>query len=275
MKKKIAALLLLVGLMLPVGIGAQEPLIQKSEGFTAPGTGVSRSLASAFPSFHRFSWGPTTSPLTACTVEMEKSIDGVTWESLVPAQDCTIPSSAKVIANTRFVRSQVTALAGGTLAVLYRGFDGDGCGMQYNGIRAPFVGSDPAPGTEIVITVPEDERWKIGSVRFNLITDSSQGDRSVFFSIDDGSVEYVRTFADGRVEPNQTATFTALALGFVGTTGVGPASIQLPADERTILVPIHANSFLPGGYRILTDTDGLQLGDDYSAPALLLERCPN
>ena len=277
LKRARTALLLIGSLGLATGAGAQTPIFERGEGFTAPGIGITIGLGARYPVFHEFIWGPAAfNTLTTCTVKLEKSQDGVTWTDLIPAQDCTtVGKLREITGNVRFVRNNVTALSGGTLSVWYRGFDGRGCGSQYPGIVSVIVGADPAPGVEQVITVPSTERWNVLSARFELVTNSTAGDRSVFFSIDTGGDEYFRTFADGLVQANQRGIFTASPLGFVGTIGLGPSSIHQPVDVRTILIPVQQGIYVPGGHNFRTTTDRLEPGDDFSAATLLVERCPN
>lgn len=271
------ALLLIGSLGLATGARAQEPIFERGEGFTAPGVGITIGLAARYPVFHELIWGPAAfNTLTICTFKVEQSEDGVTWTDLFPAQDCTtVGKLREITGNVRFIRNNVTALSGGTLSIWYRGFDGRGCGSQYNGIVSVIIGADPAPGVEQVVTVPSTERWKILSAHFELMTSNTPGDRSVFFSMDENGGEYFRTLADGLVQADQRGIFTASTLGFVGTVGLGPSSIHQPADVRTILIPIQQDTFIPGGHNLRTVTDGLELGDDYSAATLLVERCPN
>lgn len=271
------ALLLIGSLGLAVGVGAQEPIFSRGEGFNTPGVGLTLGLAALYPTFHEFTWGPVGfDTLTTCTLKVEKSEDGIAWTDLVSAQDCTVPGRIRAISGTtRFVRNSVTALSGGTVSIRYRAFDGQGCGPLYNGVISTVVGEDPSPGTELEVTVPLSERWKLLSIHFELIADSTVEDRDVFFTISNGGNRLFRTLADGFIEKDQRGIYTASALGFVGTAGLGPSSIHLPADVRTILIPIQSGAFLPGGYVISTETDGLQPGDDFTAATLLVERCPN
>jgi len=270
------ALLLIGSLGLAIGVGAQEPVLSRFEAFTAPGEGPAINIGPRVPTFYRLAWGPTASSLSACTVKLEKSEDGVVWTDLLPAQDCKIAGTAEAIVdNTNFIRIAVTALSGGTVLIEWRGYDGAGCSLEYEGIVSVVVGVDPAPGAEQVITVPSAERWKILSAHFELVASSTPGDRSVFFSLDENGNEYFRTFADGIVQANQRGIFTASTLGFVGTAGLGPSSIHQPVDMRTILIPIQQDTYVPGGHNIRTITDGLEPGDDYNAASLLVEKCPN
>lgn len=275
MKKIIVVLTLLACLVFGVGASAQEPLLTRVQGFNTSGAGVSIDLGLSFPTFHEFTWQPGSTPLTSCSVEFEQSSDNVTWANLGPAQDCTVKGGLKAIGKPRYIRYNVISLAGGTFVTLYKGFSGATCGRGYSGIVSVIVGVNPAPGTELIVTVPADERWKILAARFELVADPTVVDRNVFFSVDEAGNEYFRTLADGLVQSGQLGIYTASALGFVGTSGLGPSSVHQPVDVRTILIPIPSDTFIPGGHNLRTVTDGLQPGDDYSAATLLVERCPN
>ena len=275
MKKIIAALTLLTCLVFGVGASAQTPLLTKGEGFTEPGVGTAFNLGSTFPTFHQVAWQPTTEPLVGCAFKVEKSLDGSNWSDLVSERDCTIPATVRAISgDIRFIRIEVTTLTSGRIVISYRGFNGATCGREYNGITSVIAGVDPAPGAELIVTVPADERWKILAAHFELVADSTVVDRNVFFSVDEAGNEYFRTLADGLVQSGQRGIYTASALGFVGTSGLGPSSVHQPVDVRTILIPVPSDIFIPGGHNIRTVTDGLQPGDDYGPATLLVESCP-
>lgn len=276
MYKRIAALVLLTCLMFAGGASAQEPIIAKGEAFTEPGVGTAFNLGLLFPNFHQIVWGPTAEPAVGCTFKVEKSLDGLSWSDLVPERDCATPSTVRAISgDIRFVRTEVIALTSGRIVITYKGFNGTTCGREYGGIVSVITGADPAAGAELIITVPADERWKVLSAHFELVTDSTVVDRNVFLSVDEAGNEYFRTLADGSVQGGQLGIFTASPLGFVGTSGLGPSSVHQPVDVRTIIIPIQPDTFIPGGHNVRTDTDGLQPGDDYGAATLLVERCPN
>ena len=264
-----------IGLSIP--LYAQEPLIERDGDFREPGVSSLINMNPQYPLFHQLTWGPTSLVAPAvCTIKLEQHLNGV-WGDLIPPQDCTVAGVFREISSRpRLLRMSVTALSvDGRVGANYKGFDGAGCGKQYNGIISVITGSDPAPGTELAATVSPTERWRVLSAHFELITDSTASDRNVFFSLDFNGNEYFRTLADGQVQANQRGIYTASALGFVGTAGLGPSSVRQNTSIRTILIPIQQDTFIPGGHNVRTVTEGLQSGDDYSAATLLVERCSN
>ena len=266
-----------IGLSISTALDAQEPLIERDGDFREPGVSSLINMNPQYPLFHQLTWGPTSLVAPAvCTIKLEQHLNGV-WIDLIPPQDCTVAGIFREISGRpRLLRISVTALSiDGRVGVNYKGFDGAGCGKSYNGIISLIIGIDPAPGTELIASIPALERWRVLSAHFELNADSTIVDRNVFFRVESAGIEYFRTLADGQVKSNQRGIFTASALGFVGTAGLGPSSVRQPVNVRTILIPIQSDTFIPGGHRIRTDTDGLQAGDDYSAATLLVERCSN
>ena len=271
---KMLALAFFVLLCAPVAMAQVRTIVRQ---FSSPGISSVSEIINLRVTFSTITWLPD-GPITSCSFKMEKSDDGVTWTDLTSLQDCTSSGKLEIITPLlgKFIRVNVPTVAGGGfISVFWEGFKGTGCGLDYRGIFSVEKSPDPAPGTELTITIPATERWRVYSARFELQTNSTAGDREVFLSAALGSDEYFRVFADGVVKSDQLGIFTGAALGFVGTAGLGPASINQPTDVRTVLIPIYSEDFIPGGHTLSTDTNGLEVGDDYSSAAVLVERCPN
>lgn len=267
--------LILAFLAVPVSVMGQDITVIRT--FAAPGVSTRQTILNNRITFSRVTW-VLDGTITACAFTVEKSLDGVLWTSVAPLQDCTSSGEFEVVTALlgKFIRFNVSALAGGgTLRIVLDGFRGSGCGVDYRGIFSVVPISDPASGTELTVTVPATERWRAYSAYFELDTSNVVGDREVFLVVSSEGIKYFQVFADGVVKADQKGIFTAAALGFVGTAGLGPASINQPADVRTILIPIYSEAFIPGGHAVSTETNGLQAGDDYSSGAILVERCPN
>ena len=263
-------------LMIPSSTVAQVPRVVNSR-FAEPGTSTMANVLNARATFSRLTW-TLEGTLTTCSFKMEKSDDGLSWTDLTALQDCTSPSKLEFITGpiSKFVRQNMVSLTGGGIVhTFWEGFRGSACGRDYPGIFSVITSPDPAAGAELSTTVPADERWRVYSSSFELQANGTVEDREVFLVVSQGSDEYFRTFADGVVKANQLGIFTSAPIGFVGTAGLGPSSINQPTDVRTIMIPIYSDAFVPGGHTLSTDTGGLQAGDDYSAAVLLVERCPN
>lgn len=275
MKKLIIKLLaLFFFLFAPVGVMAQGEVRRE---FREPG--ISLLNVGAFrATFSRLSWVPEGLPITACSFKMEElDDDGITWTELTPLQDCTSNGKLEFITPPLgTIRLNVSSLIiGQRLILFWDGLKGTACGLDYRGIFSTIVGPDPVAGAELSITVPQNERWRVYSSEFELQANSVVEDREVFLTASENGNEYFRTFADGVVKANQKGIFTTASLGFVGTTGLGPSSINQPTDVRTIMIPIYSDAFIPGGDTLATDTNGLQPGDDYGPVVIKVERCPN
>ena len=276
-KSTIVTLLTLALMLLgaSTSVQAQKTLLTQ---FVEPGVSTPTDVENGLVTYSRITW-TTSSTITACSFKMERSDDGISWiEDLTPVLDCTLSGRFEFITPLlgKFIRYDVSVLTGdGFLTPLWEGLRGVECGRNYSGIFSVVTSSDPSAGTELSISVPSSEKWRVYSSSFELQADSTVEDREVFLVVSQGSDEYFRTFADGVVKANQLGIFTSAPIGFVGTAGLGPSSINQPTDVRTIMIPIYSDAFIPGGHTLATDTGGLQSGDDYSPVVVLVERCPN
>lgn len=278
MKKLTTSLLTLV--LLGASMSAVTQQVTLRRGFAQPGVSGTAEARNSRITFSRVTWYFLLDPPTECSFKIEQSSFGITWTDLIPLQDCTAQGEFEFITPIidRVIRLNVTAFAApssGIVTIFWEGYTGHRCGKDYDGIFSVVTGPNPAVGAELAITVPSIERWRVYSASFRLQADSTVGDREVFLTASEDGNEYFRVFADGVVRADQEGIFTAAALGFVGTTGLGPSSIHQPADVRTILIPIYSEAFIPGGHTLATDTNGLEPGDDYSPATVLVEKCPN
>lgn len=271
--------LTLVLLTAPTNAVAQQTTL--FGGFDSPGIGSDVAFArNSRVTFSRVTWYfvGLAGPVDFCSFKMEKSDFGTTWTDLIPLQDCSSAGKFEFITPTlsHILRFNVTAFSGPRAVFMFwEGFTGVKCGLDYRGVFSVVSSPDPAAGAELSIDIPVAERWRVYSASFELQANSTMADREVFLTASKGSDEYFRTFADGVVKADQKGIFTTSSLGFVGTAGLGPSSINQPTDVRTIMIPIYADAFIPGGHTLATDTNGMQSGDDYSTAAILAERCPN
>lgn len=279
LKTKIrTAVLLTLALALlgvPTSLMAQEKIMFGQ--FNSTSEGALLNVLHARVAFSRVTWY-FDGNIATCSFKVQSSNNGSTWTDLFPAVDCSSPGRFEFISVSlgKYIRFDIPNVTGGGFVnILWEGFLGIKCGREYPGIFTTIVGPDPAIGEELSTVVPSNERWRIYSAAFELQTNSVLADREVFLTASDAGKEYFRVFADGVVKADQRGIFTTAALGFVGTTGLGPSSIHQPVDVRTVMIPIYSDAFIPGGHTLSTDTNGMQAGDDYSPATVLVERCPN
>ena len=258
----------------PVDASAQVKTHQET--FTEAKDGTRPNLWNSRIAFSRVTWY-FRGAVTSCSFKIERAELGTVWEDLLAVQDCSAEGKIEFVTAPlhAIIRFVVTEFTGdGEVTFYWEGFTGEKCGKEYQGALSKETSLDPAPGQELSVTIPARERWRIHSALFKLQTTSSAVDREVFLSVSVGGDEIFRTFADGVVKANQEGIFTTANLGFVGTIGLGPSSLNQPADERTVMIPV-SDIFIPGGYKLETETFGIQAGDDYSSAIVVAEKCPN
>lgn len=270
-------ILLTLGLVLlcaPVGAAAQVKT--HFETFSEAREGNRPNLSDSRIAFSRVTWY-FRGPVTSCSFKIEQAEIGGAWTDLVPIRDCS--SEGKLAFITRplhiIMRFVVTEFTGtGEVAFYWEGFTGEKCGLEYPGIFSTETIPNPATGEELSTVIPLTEKWRIHSAAFELQASGAFGDREVFLTVStDGNV-YFRVLADGVVEPSQRGRFTTSNLGFV-SAGLGPASVNQPAEERTIMVPIYSGAFIPGGDVLSTETINIDPDDSYGSVVIKPERCPS
>ncbi len=121
------------------------------------------------------------------------------------------------------------------------------------------TGTDPAADTEISVTVPDRRRWIVHSLNFLLTTDANVANRYIKLIIDNGAVLLFQFFIS-QVQVASRGYRYSFANINVSETFVDPTLF-------------HPFPLLPlfSGCRILTLTTDLQVGDNFSAPVLLVE----
>lgn len=123
-----------------------------------------------------------------------------------------------------------------------------------------IVGTDPAAGNEISETVPANAMWILQSIKASLATDAAVVNRKPTVTLDDGTNAF---FKSGPFT-SQTASLTVpiswskdgfwvSSLNTISMVGHLPATV------------------LSAGYRMITVTDGIQAGDNWGVPQLLVE----
>lgn len=125
------------------------------------------------------------------------------------------------------------------------------------------AGTNPAAGIEISETVPASVRWKLISVFFRLVTSATAATRRLHFVVDDGT----NKLFDFPVGNTHLASLTRdYTIAHVGNVGNG-----IQDDDIMQILP--ADAVLPTGFRVRTETTGIQVGDDFGAPQLWVEEC--
>lgn len=121
------------------------------------------------------------------------------------------------------------------------------------------TGADPAAGAEVLVTVPAGKRWLLRSIEVQLVTDATVANRRVRFLFDDGTTEFCRVAAFTDQTASQTFEYVAAPVGGLEYSRSG-----------VFLVPIPPLMLGPG-HRVQTSTNGIVAGDDFGAPALLVQ----
>lgn len=123
-----------------------------------------------------------------------------------------------------------------------------------------ITGTNPAVGAEVSETVPAGARWRLISVKAQLVTDATVANRVVRWEIDDGVTSYMRVAGAGSHTASTTGQHTLLS---------GAAPLSFTSNMSVSTAP--ADTWLPAGHRITTTTGGIQAGDDWGAPQLYVE----
>jgi hypothetical protein len=132
--------------------------------------------------------------------------------------------------------------------------------LDGRGLSRTVVGAAPAAGAEISITVPAGVNWILRSMAFTLTTAAGGSNRQEHLVLDDGA----NVFWAGVSAAPQAGS----AVDYVSwAAGAAPASDATPAIQGTL----PAECRMRPGWRIRTATTGIQAGDQYSAPTLLVE----
>jgi len=120
-------------------------------------------------------------------------------------------------------------------------------------------GTDPAAGAEISETVPARRRWRILTVCFSLVTDATVVTRVVFLRYTDAINLLCQTFNTTGQLASTTHVYTFAPFGSSKITASSNEMIPFPSLT------------LPAGFVVETLTTGLQAGDNFGAPRLLVE----
>lgn len=128
------------------------------------------------------------------------------------------------------------------------------------GVIRSVAGTNPAPGLEISETVPSGARWRLLALQVLFTADATVANRNPTVVIDDGATILFTSDAAASIVASQQWRLVA-ACGLQ----------RAPAVSTTFFWGLGATMILLAGWRLRTVTTGLQAGDDFAAPQLLVE----
>jgi hypothetical protein len=128
------------------------------------------------------------------------------------------------------------------------------------GLVRSVIGADPSAGNEIDGQVPTGARWRLIGALFQLTTDATVADRYVHWILDDGAYRYLESMAYYKQTASTTWKYNVWGLSYAGSLSDGLYGI-----------PIHLHPLMAAGHRYYTFTTGLQAGDNFGPPTLLVE----
>lgn len=129
-----------------------------------------------------------------------------------------------------------------------------------HGLIRSVTGTNPAAGAEISETVPTGARWRLIAVRFALANDATVANRNPRYIVDDGT--------NILIVPASTIQQTASAAYSYNVSSFGANVTPAYSSDFNIMLP---EVIMNEGWRFRTNTIGIQAGDDYGAPQLLVE----
>lgn len=124
-----------------------------------------------------------------------------------------------------------------------------------------FTGVDPAAGSEISFTIGDFTRARLHSMRFPLVTDATVANRRMILEVVAGGNVAFRVPAQVVQTASLSWNYNVAHWGMDGDNRNGELLVNFPPDM-----------ILRSGDIIRTTTPGLQAGDDYGTPQVLVER---
>lgn len=128
------------------------------------------------------------------------------------------------------------------------------------GALRSITGTDPAANVEIQETVPTGARWRLRSLRAQLVTDGNAANREVSITVDDGTSVYYEAASGANQAASLTRQYTFAPHGVRGAAATG----------TSLLVAI-ATLLLAAGHRVNTATFNRQVTDNWGAPQYEVE----
>ncbi|HKM81548.1 MAG TPA: hypothetical protein VJY15_11370 [Candidatus Acidoferrum sp.] len=127
------------------------------------------------------------------------------------------------------------------------------------GVLRSITGTMPGVGAEISEVVPNQRRWILLVLRAALMTSATVANRQVAVYLDDGTNTFYATRA--------AALQTAIATWYYC---FAPGIPYYYDTINNVTIPIPSPTVLRSGFRIKTNTNGLQAGDQWYAPEYLV-----
>lgn len=124
------------------------------------------------------------------------------------------------------------------------------------------TGSNPSAGAEISVTPDSNTLWILHGIVVTLVTDANAADRRVHFTIHPGGNSNGLHLISPVV---QAASLTRRY-----SIGAYP-SMPITDSDDDILVPMPAGIVVFGTTSLKTETENIQVGDDFAAPFLHIE----
>jgi len=132
--------------------------------------------------------------------------------------------------------------------------------LEGPGILRSVLGTDPAPGADIMEVVPPGARWRLRTLYASLTTDATAPVRWGHFQVDDGANILFKLPAG-----------TSQAASLIRSYNLAEYAYQPPYAASTIFLSLPLGLVLSQGWRISTATDALAAGDNWTAPRMMVE----
>ena len=123
-----------------------------------------------------------------------------------------------------------------------------------------ITGTNPASGAEISETVPSGARWKLKSIVMSFGTSATVANREITLLINDGTNTLVRIPSGQTITASAGRVINYVAIGDTVNGSVAGLT-AVPAPDVVLFA----------GWKITSSTNGLQAGDDFIAPQMLIE----
>ena len=211
-------LLILALLLVPALAHAQGI---RSFSSAAPASDVGIPMAGTGVAYHKLTW-TTSGTVSACTVALDSSSDGVSWSAggVITGQTCTSPGSSLIVnSNVNFIRITFTALSGGgTVTATWNGYvNNPASGSAFNG------GSGTSFQDVLLISSPGNP----ASGYIRLYGDSGTGN---FTCLTSSGGSCASGGGSGTVTVVGAGSLTSTAI----VTGGGTTTIQTPSPTSTL-----------------------------------------
>lgn len=130
------------------------------------------------------------------------------------------------------------------------------------GFITEIASANPAAGAELTLTVPDGELWHVKAISTHFTTDANVADRVPHFVFTGPGGLLIHTWA--------AAVFAASEAAFISCAQWGNISGVSNMDDFRIEMP--SDIWLPPASTITSVTQNLQVGDDYTAMVVLVEK---